>query len=119
MSELVEARLTLRVPRDGHGDVQDAAGRRLRRMGVVDRVESFDVTGVRPGLNDLKLRVETTVACDVDSASEATTALASAVGIEAVDAEAVEPSASGEAETGPDSPESGSEPESTDSGPKP
>lgn len=90
MSELVEARLTLRVPRDGHGDVQDAAGRRLRRTGIVDRVESFDVTGVRPGLNDLELRVETTVTCDVDSASEATTALASAVGVDAVDAEVVD-----------------------------
>jgi hypothetical protein len=118
MSELVEARLTLRVPRDGRGDVQDAAGRRLRRMGVVDRVESFDVTGVRPGLNDLKLRVETTVACDVDSAPEATAALTSAVGIEAVDAEVVEPSASGEpgTETGSEAPDSGSD---SGSGPKP
>ncbi|WP_380681222.1 hypothetical protein [Salinigranum sp. GCM10025319] len=110
MSELVEARLTLRIPRDARGDVQEAAGRRLRRTGVVDRVESFDVTGVRPGLNDLKLRVETTVACDVDSASEATAALASAVGIEAVDTELVESSASasGEGEAGT---ETGSESE--------
>lgn len=100
MSELVEARLTLRVPRDEHGDVQDAAGRRLRRTGVIDSVESFDVTGVRPGLNDLKLRVETTVACDVDSASEARAALASAVGVDAVDAEAVDPAGNREAETG-------------------
>ncbi|WP_318567431.1 hypothetical protein [Salinigranum marinum] len=90
MSELVEARLNLRVPRDGRGDLQDAVAERLRRAAAVDRVESFDVTGVRPGLNDLTLRVRTTVACDIDADSEAATALMEAVGIEAVDAEFVD-----------------------------
>jgi hypothetical protein len=82
MSRLVEARLTLRIPRGGSGDLLEAVTRRLRRAAPVDRVDSLDVTGVRPGLNDLHVTVTTTVACADASATEPATSLAEAVCVE-------------------------------------
>ncbi len=84
MSEPVDARLTLRVPRGGRRDLREAARERLARIETVERVETFDVTGVRPGLNDLRVDARSTVACETD-ATDLDASLASAVGIEAVE----------------------------------
>jgi hypothetical protein len=69
MSRAVEARVTLRIPRGGRQELREAARDRLARASAVERVDAFDVTGVRPGLNDLRVRARTTVAADPASAS--------------------------------------------------
>jgi hypothetical protein len=84
MSEPVDARLTLRVPRGGRKDLREEARERLARVETVERVEAFDVTGVRPGLNDLRVHARSTVACETDAA-DLDASLAEAVGIEAVE----------------------------------
>ena len=83
MSNRVEAELTLRIPRDSERSLREEARERLAETGVVERVDSFDVTGVRPRLNDLQVHAEATIACA--STAEPGQALAGAVGVEAVD----------------------------------
>lgn len=85
MPELVDARMTLRIPRGGRTDLREEARERLARVTAVEHVESFDVTGVRPGLNDLRVRARATVACETDAATDPDTALAESVGIERVE----------------------------------
>jgi hypothetical protein len=82
MAELVDARVTLRVPRGGQTALREEARERLAGVPAVERVETFDVTGVRPGLNDLQVRARTTVACETDAATEVDAALEGAVGVE-------------------------------------
>jgi hypothetical protein len=83
MADLVDAELTLRIPRDGERDIRDEARERLAGTAVVERVEAFDVTGVRPRLNDLQVRANATVACV--ASEEARRALEDATGIETVE----------------------------------
>jgi hypothetical protein len=82
MVQLVEAEVTLRVPRDGERDLRDEARARLDETAVVERVDTFDVTGVRPRLNDLQVTANATMACAEAGARDA---LADAVGVERVD----------------------------------
>jgi hypothetical protein len=84
MARRVEARLTLRVPRDGERGLYEEAVDRLDRTAVVDRVEAFEVVGVRPGLNDLRVRA-TAAFVTADEAGTAVEALGDTVGIEAVE----------------------------------
>jgi hypothetical protein len=87
MSDPVDARLTLRVPRGSRNDLREEARERLARADAVERVESFDVTGVRPGLNDLRVRAQVTLTCEAATAAERDVdeRLAAAVGIERVE----------------------------------
>jgi hypothetical protein len=82
MAHVVEAELTLRIPRDGERALHDEARDRLVETAVVERVEALDVTGVRPRLNDLQVTANATMAC---AEAETRDALADAVGVEAVD----------------------------------
>ena len=81
MSDTVEARLTLRIPRGGPQGLYEAAVERVGRAAVVDAVDDLDVTGVRPGLNDLRVEATATLAYD-DTAGPPQQALADAVGVE-------------------------------------
>jgi hypothetical protein len=84
MSRQVEVRLTLRVPRDGERELYEEAVERLDRTAVVDRVEAFEVIGVRPGLNDLHVRATAAFVTD-ESVTPAAEALSDAFGVEAVE----------------------------------
>jgi hypothetical protein len=84
MARRVEARLTLRVPRDGERGLYEGAVGRLDRTAVVDRVEAFEVVGVRPGLNDLHVRATAAFVAD-EEAGPAVEALGEAFGVEAVE----------------------------------
>jgi hypothetical protein len=87
MSRQVEARLTLRIPRDGRQALAGAVVERLGRAAVVERVDDVDLTGVRPGLNDLQVDATATLACDDAATSDrdAVDALSEATGIETVE----------------------------------
>lgn len=85
MSEPVETRLTLRIPRGGRKDIREEARERLARVESVESVEAFDVTGVRPGLNDLRVRARATVACEGHADAELDASLSEAVAIERVE----------------------------------
>lgn len=85
MSEPVETRLTLRVPRGSQQDLREEARERLARVPGVERVETFDVTGVRPGLNDLRIRAEATISCEEQVGRDLDVTLSEAVGIERVE----------------------------------
>lgn len=84
MPEMVEAEVTLRVPRDGEGTLHESIVERLAVAAAVDAVESFDTTDVRPELNALRVQGRATF-----STSATETALAAALtetmGIERVD----------------------------------
>ena len=83
MPDRVEADVTLRIPRDSERSLHDEARERLAETAVVERVDSFDVTGVRPRLNDLRVHASVTVDCA--STTEPRQALAEAVGVGAGD----------------------------------
>ena len=84
MSELVEAEVTLRVPRDSEGTLHEGIVERLTVAAGVDAVESFDATDVRPELNALRVEGRVTLATSADETPVAT-ALTGTVGIERVD----------------------------------
>jgi hypothetical protein len=81
MSDTVEARLTLRIPRGGPRGLYEGAVERLGRAAIVDAIDDLDVTDVRPGLNDLRVEATATLACD-DTAESPQQALVDAVGVE-------------------------------------
>lgn len=85
MVNSTDARLTLRVPRGSRQDLHAEARERLRRTAVVDDVGAFDVTGVQPELNDLRVRVWATIDHDVVSETGLCEALSDVVGVEAVE----------------------------------
>jgi Co/Zn/Cd efflux system component len=77
---VVQATLTVLVARDAAGDMVDGVRTRLERIDGVDGVGDLDVSGVRPGLNDLQVEVATELrleslppdeADDPDAAAEA------------------------------------------------
>ncbi|MFB6154774.1 MAG: hypothetical protein ABEJ22_02695 [Haloferacaceae archaeon] len=54
-----QATLTVLVARDAAGDMVDGVRTRLERVDGVESVGDLDVSGVRPGLNDLQVEVAT------------------------------------------------------------
>lgn len=61
----VVAQLTLNVTRNATGTLADGATSMVARIDGVERVESVDVTGLTPRLNDLQ--VTATVTCAMQS----------------------------------------------------
>lgn len=84
MSETVETRLTLRIPRGSQRGLHDEARERLGRADEVERVVSFEVTGVRPGLNDLRVHADATVVSETPP-DRLDAALTETVGIDQVE----------------------------------
>lgn len=50
----VTAELHVRIPRDGTADLEGGIEEVLDRTEVVESIDSLDVTGITPGLNDIK-----------------------------------------------------------------
>lgn len=61
-----ETDLVVRVARDAAGDLVEGARTRLERAEGVETVDRFEVTGVRPGLNDLQVTATATVRVRAD-----------------------------------------------------
>jgi hypothetical protein len=85
MGRVVDARLTLRIPRGSQQDLREEARERLARVESVDRVDAFDVTDVRPGLNDLRVRARVSVVCTRGSEARLDDRLTDGVGVERVE----------------------------------
>jgi hypothetical protein len=51
----VHATLEVLVARNARGDLTDGVHDRLRKTAVVDAVESVEIHGLTPGLNDLRV----------------------------------------------------------------
>lgn len=62
----VDADLTVHVPRNDQGTLEEGVEQRVRRVDGVDRLERVELTGVRPRLNDMAVgvRVEVVLAGD-------------------------------------------------------
>jgi len=62
----VDADLTVHVPRNDQGTLEEGVEQRVRRVDGVDRLERVELTGVRPRLNDMAVgvRVEVVLAAD-------------------------------------------------------
>jgi hypothetical protein len=84
----VTADLTMQVPRNATGDLEQGVTNLVRGVDAVARVEAVDVTGLTPRLNDLQVEAEVTVAATLEDAPDvetaARTALRDGFGIEAV-----------------------------------
>ncbi|MDG5760908.1 hypothetical protein QA600_16370 [Natronococcus sp. A-GB1] len=93
----LETRLTVRVPLGASGSLVDGATATLERVDAIDRVDTIDVAGVSPGLNDTaadcRVRLELVDPIDDDVAK---TALEDGVGI--LEVESVAPVKNGTAE---------------------
>lgn len=76
-SELtVRADLRVLVSRNGRGDLHDGIDDRLDRVDVVVDVETVDVSGIRPGLNDLAVDLAATLRIRPDPPADDAAALA-------------------------------------------
>lgn len=80
----VVAELTLNVTRNANGTLADGAASQLARIDDVEHVDSVDVTGLTPRLNDLQ--VTATVTCtmqctDPDAQHSTERALADGFGV--------------------------------------
>ena len=62
----VDADLTVHVPRNDHGTLEESVEHRVSRVDGVDRLEQVELTAVRPRLNDMAVgvRVEVVLATD-------------------------------------------------------
>ncbi|MFW5896098.1 MAG: hypothetical protein ACOCUA_01800 [archaeon] len=62
----VDADLTVHVPRNDHGTLEEGVEERVRRVDGVERLERVELTAVRPRLNDMAVgvRVEVVLATD-------------------------------------------------------
>ena len=62
----VDADLTVHVPRNDRGTLEEGVEQRVRRVDGVDRLERVELTAVRPRLNDMAVgvRVEVVLATD-------------------------------------------------------
>lgn len=76
---------TVSVSRNAPGDLVDGVRARLESADGVAAVESLDLSGIRPGLNDLVVAVSATVA--VDEATGVTRRLEETFGIREVTVE--------------------------------
>ncbi len=70
LTRLADASMTVAVSRDGGGSLADGVESRLRRIDAVESVESVDLDGVQPGLNELTAEITATLAVDPDSAPD-------------------------------------------------
>jgi hypothetical protein len=85
----VTADLTMQVPRNATGDLEQGVTNVVRGVDAVASVEAVDVTDLRPRLNDLRVDATVAVEMTVEDAPDVeragTTALADGFGIEAVE----------------------------------
>jgi len=63
----VDADLTVHVPRNDHGTLEEGVEERVRRVDGVDRLEHVELTGVRPRLNDMAVGVRAEVVLATDT----------------------------------------------------
>lgn len=79
----VTADLAVRVPRDTAGDLESGVRSVLGRVEAVESVDSVTVTGIEPGLNDIRtnVRVRITVAPDRPGSGDLREALEGTVGV--------------------------------------
>jgi len=68
---LADASMTVAVSRSAPGDLAEGAETTLARAAAVEAVESLDIRGIEPGLNDLAVEVDATVALAADAGEEA------------------------------------------------
>lgn len=59
--------MTVLVNRDAPGDLADGVRSRLSRVDGVAEIETVDIRGVRPSLNDLRVTVDATLRVRVDA----------------------------------------------------
>lgn len=57
----VHAELTVLVSRNGRGDLHDGVRDRLRKIDGVRQIDTVDIRGLQPGLNDLTVEVQATL----------------------------------------------------------
>jgi len=62
------ADLTVHVPRNANGTLEDGVEQLLHRVEVVHRIETVELTGVRPRLNDMAVGVSVEVVLAADAA---------------------------------------------------
>lgn len=84
------ADLTMHVPRNSAGTLDDGAESVVAGVDCVTSVEAVDVTDLRPRLNDLEIRATVTVAADVEDSANleaaGRAALENGFGVECVEA---------------------------------
>lgn len=56
-----QADLTVLVSRHARGDLRDGVRNRLRKVDGVQNIDSVDVYGLQPGLNDIAVEVRATL----------------------------------------------------------
>jgi hypothetical protein len=61
---VVRATMTVLVTRDADGDLAAGVRARLAAVDAVERVESVEIRGLRPSLNDLRVRVDAALRID-------------------------------------------------------
>lgn len=91
LARLVDASMTVAVSRAAPGDLAAGVETKLRRIDGIRDIESLELHGIQPGLNDLTVEVETTLALDADLPDEPTALAAAfedAFGVSAVTVEA-------------------------------
>ncbi|SFG59392.1 hypothetical protein SAMN04488063_2525 [Halopelagius inordinatus] len=83
----VRASLTVLVTRDVDGDLSDGVRERLAAIDSVDAVESVEICGLRPALNDLRVDVDAELLVDVppDDAERASASLSDGFGVKTVE----------------------------------
>ncbi|SHG71955.1 hypothetical protein [Halobaculum gomorrense] len=62
--------MTIAVSRAAPGNLAEGAESKLRRADAVDAVESLDIRGLQPGLNDLTVEADATVALAGDAGED-------------------------------------------------
>lgn len=91
LARLADASMTVAVSRAAPGDLAAGVETKLRRIDGVRAVESQELCGLQPGLNDVAVEVEVTLALDADLPDEPSAvadALEDAFGVSAVTVEA-------------------------------
>ncbi len=89
---LADASMTIAVSRSAPGDLAEGAETKLRRADPVAAVETLDIRGLQPGLNDLTVEAEATVSLAADAGDTPETvadALADTFGVNDVTVTAV------------------------------
>lgn len=66
LETIATAVLAVRVPRDEVGTLESGVATRLDRIEPVQSIESLDVTGVNPRMNDVRTEVNVRVSLAVD-----------------------------------------------------
>lgn len=79
------ATVAVRVPLGASGDLADGAARVVERATAVESVESLEITGLQPGLNDTVVTAEVELAL-ADSVPATREELVEVVGVRRVDA---------------------------------